>query len=172
MRPTMPRWKTPWPACRMASGNADTLVRLGLDNPVFQANLLGLQKPKRHAAVDTLNKIRQLTSNQLYLDGGLTWEEISTIKPPPDIDAIYSLRITPAPRTTAYRDGDHVRLLKVAPSHESAQGVGNYKRYQIPQLAIAVLIRNSEHPDGMVAPEFLDPVRGRLIKSGMTRVLL
>ena len=51
----------PWPACRMASVNADTLVRLDLDNPVFQAHLLGLQKPKRHAALDTLNKIRRLT---------------------------------------------------------------------------------------------------------------
>ena len=60
MRPTIPRWRTPWPACRMASVNADTLVRLDLDNPVFQAHLLGLQKPERHAALDTLNKIRRL----------------------------------------------------------------------------------------------------------------
>ena len=72
----------------MASGNLDTLVRLDLNNPVFQANLLGLQKPERHAALETLNKIRQLTWNQIYRDNGLKWEKLSSIKPPPGIDAI------------------------------------------------------------------------------------
>ena len=70
----------------MASANADALVRLDLNNPVFQTILLGLQKPERHAALDTLNKINQLTWNQLYRDGGLKWEKISNIKSPPDID--------------------------------------------------------------------------------------
>ena len=107
----------------MANGNADALVRLDLNNPVFQANLLGLQKPERHAALDTLNKIRQLTWNQLSRDGGLKWEKISNIKPPPDIDAIYSLRITQSRRATAYRDGDFIRLLTVAPDHDSSYGL-------------------------------------------------
>jgi hypothetical protein len=39
----------------------DVLVRLDLNNPVFQGDLLELQKPERHAALDTLTKIRQLT---------------------------------------------------------------------------------------------------------------
>lgn len=108
----------------MASSNADAeaLVRLDLNNPVFQANLLGLQKPERHAALDTLNKIRQLTWNQLYRDSGLKWEKISSIKLPPGIDAIYSLRITQSRRATAYRDGDFIRLLMVAPDHDSTYG--------------------------------------------------
>ena len=59
----------------MASSNADVLVRLDLNNPTFQANLLGLQKPERNAAIDTLNKIRQLTWSQLYRDNGLKWEK-------------------------------------------------------------------------------------------------
>ena len=46
-------------------------IRLDLNNPVFQEHLLTLQKPERHAALDTLNKIRQLTWNQLYRDPGL-----------------------------------------------------------------------------------------------------
>ena len=37
---------------KMASGDAK--VRLDLNNPVFQANLLTLQKPERHAALDRL----------------------------------------------------------------------------------------------------------------------
>ena len=59
----------------MTSSSVDTLVRLDLNNPVFQANLLGLQNLERHAALDTLNRIRQLTWNQLYRDGGLKWGE-------------------------------------------------------------------------------------------------
>ena len=78
--------------------SSDAKVRLDLNNPVFQANLLTLQKPERHAALDTLNKIRQLTWNQLYRDQGLKWEKITSVKPPEGIDAIYSLRITQARR--------------------------------------------------------------------------
>ena len=105
--------------CRMASGKVDALVRLDLNNPVFQANLLGLRKPERHAALETLNKIRQLTCNQIYRDSGLKWEKLSSIKTPPSIDAIYSLRITQSRRATAYRDGEFIRLLTVAPDYDS-----------------------------------------------------
>jgi len=65
-------------------------VRLDLNNQVFQENLLTLQKPERLAALDTLNKIRQLTWNQLYRDSGLKWEKIISIKPPQGIATIYS----------------------------------------------------------------------------------
>ena len=103
----------------MTSSSVDTLVRLDLNNPVFQANLLGLQNLERHAALDTLNRIRQLTWNQLYRDGRLKWGKISSIKAPPGVDAIYSLRITQSRRATAYRDGDFIRLLTIAPDHDS-----------------------------------------------------
>lgn len=106
----------------MASSNLDALVRLDLNNPVFQGNLLELQKPEQHASLDTLNKIRQLTWNQLYRDSGLKWEKISSIKPPQGIDAVYSLRITQSRRATAYRDGDFIRLLSVALDHDSTYG--------------------------------------------------
>jgi len=84
--------------------------------------LLDLQKPERHAALDTLKQIRQMSWNQLYRDNGLKWEKISSIRPPPGISAIYSLRITQSRRATAYRDGDFMRLLTVAPDHDSAYG--------------------------------------------------
>ncbi len=107
-----------------ASANAtvETLVRLDLNNIVFQTNLLTLQKPERHAALDTLNKIRQLTWNQLYRDNGLKWEKIASIKPPAGVDAIYSLRITQSRRATAYREGDFIRFLTVAADHDGAYG--------------------------------------------------
>lgn len=106
----------------MAKNDQDKLVRLDLNNPVFQENLFMLQKPERHAALDSLNKIRQMTWNQVYRDSGIKWEKIISVKPPTGIDAIYSLRITQAGRATAYRDGDFIRLLTIAPDHDNTYG--------------------------------------------------
>ena len=103
-------------------GRSESHVRLDLNNPVFQENLLTLQKPERHAALDTLNKIRQLSWSQVYRDQGLKWEKITSVKPPGGIDAIYSLRITQARRATAYREGDFMRLLTIAADHDSTYG--------------------------------------------------
>ena len=100
-------------------GANDSLVRIDLNNPVFQEHLFSLQKPERNAAIDTLRKIRQLSWNQFYRDSGLKWKKIISVKPPQGIDAIYSLRITQSRRCTAYRDGDFLRLLTVAPDHDS-----------------------------------------------------
>lgn len=103
----------------MAKVDPDALVRLDLNNPVFQENLLSLQKPERHAALDVLNKIRRLTWNQLYRDSGLKWEKVISVKPPEGVTAIYSLRITQSRRATAFRDGNFIRLLTIAPGHDS-----------------------------------------------------
>lgn len=103
-------------------GRSESHIRLDLNNPVFQENLLTLQKPERHAALDTLNKIRQLSWSQVYRDQGLKWEKITSVKPPGGIDAIYSLRITQARRATAYREGDFMRLLTIAADHDSTYG--------------------------------------------------
>jgi len=100
----------------------DATIRLDLNNPVFQEHLLTLQKAERHAALDTLNKIRQLTWNQLYRDQGLKWEKITSIKTPKGIDAVYSLRISQSRRATAHRDGDFLRLLTIAPDHDATYG--------------------------------------------------
>ena len=106
----------------MANKDSHSIVRLDLNNPVFQENLLSLQKPERLAALDTLNKIRQLTWNQLYCDNGLKWEKVFSVKPPSGVDTLYSLRITQSRRATAFRNGDFIRLLTIAPDHDSAYG--------------------------------------------------
>ncbi len=106
----------------MAKSDPDGLIRLDINNPVFQENLLTLQKPERHAALDTLNKLRQMNWNQLYRDNGLKWEKIISVRPPSGIDAIYSLRITQGRRATAYRDGEFIRFLTVASDHDSTYG--------------------------------------------------
>ncbi|WP_414026325.1 hypothetical protein [Cyanobium sp. ATX-6F1] len=97
-------------------------MKLDLNNPVFQEHLLTLQKIERNAALDTLNKIRQLTWNQLYRDPGLKWEKITSIKPPKGIDAVYSLRISRSRRATAHRDGAFIRMLTIAPDHDATYG--------------------------------------------------
>jgi hypothetical protein len=100
----------------------EATIRLDLNNPVFQEQLLTLQKQERHAALDTLNKIRRLTWNQLYRDQGIKWEKITSVKPPAGIDAVYSLRISQSRRATAHRDGDFMRLLTIAPDHDATYG--------------------------------------------------
>ncbi|GAA4338669.1 hypothetical protein GCM10023144_36000 [Pigmentiphaga soli] len=97
----------------------DEPVRPDLNNPVFQRDLLGLPKADRHAALDMLAKLRQLTWLQVYRDKGLHWEKITSVKPPAGIDALYSLRITQARRAVAYRDGAFVRLLSIPPDHDA-----------------------------------------------------
>lgn len=106
----------------MASKAQDSLVRLDLNNPVFQENLLNLQKAERHAALETLKKIRQLTWSQLYRDKGLKWEKITSVKPPAGIDVIYALRITQSRRCTAFREGEFIRLLIIPVDHDSTYG--------------------------------------------------
>ena len=106
----------------MVKIDPDRRVRLDLNNPVFQENLLTLQKTERHAALETLNKLRQMTWHQVYNNNGLKWEKIISFKPPTGIDAVYSLRITQARRATAYREGEFVRFLTIAPDHDSTYG--------------------------------------------------
>ncbi len=106
----------------MSKNKNESLVRLDINNPVFQNNWLDLDKTDRNAVLDTLNKLRQLTWQQIYRDNGLKWEKISSIKPPAGIDAIYSIRITQARRATAFREGDFIRFLTIAPDHDSTYG--------------------------------------------------
>ena len=106
----------------MKMPDAHGAVRLDLNNLVFQENLLNLQKPERHSALETLKKLRQMSWTQVYRDNGLKWEQIVSVTPPAGIAAIYSLRITQSRRATAYRNGDFMRLLTIAPDHDAAYG--------------------------------------------------
>ena len=100
----------------------DGLMRLELNYPVFQEQLLQLHKPDRLAAIGTLKKVRQLTWVQLSQDNILKWGKIVSFKPPSGIDATYTLRITRSRRCTAVRDGDYMRFLTIAPDHDSTYG--------------------------------------------------
>jgi len=97
-------------------------VKLDLNNPEFQRNLLELDKGERNRVLDTLKKLLKLSWEQVYRDPGLKWEKITSVKPPKGIDAIYSLRITQARRATAIREGDFIRFLTVQPDHDATYG--------------------------------------------------
>jgi hypothetical protein len=97
-------------------------VRLDLNAETFQKTWLQLDKSERDRVTDTLKKLLQLTWDQVYRDAGLKWEKVSSIKPPPGIDAIYTLRITRSRRATAYRQGDFLRFLTIEPDHDAAYG--------------------------------------------------
>ena len=105
-----------------AAGTNDGLVRLDLNNPVFQDNLFALEKQERNAALDTFNKLLKLTWNQVYRDQGLKWEKVVSVKPPEGVEVIYSLRITKSRRATAFRQQDFLRLLTISPDHDSTYG--------------------------------------------------
>ena len=106
----------------MTKAEQESPLRLDLNNPVFQTQLFTLPKPERHSALETLNKLRQMTWSQVYRDKGLKWEKIISVKPPSGIDAIYSLRITQSRRATAYREGEFLRFLTIAPDHDATYG--------------------------------------------------
>ncbi|MBI4755536.1 MAG: hypothetical protein HY778_09000 [Betaproteobacteria bacterium] len=106
----------------MTRSDSDARVLLDLNNPVFQENLFALQKPDRLAVLETLNKLRQLTWTQVYRDAGLKWEKIVSVKPPAGVEGLYSLRITRSRRATAFRDGDFIRFLNIAPDHDGTYG--------------------------------------------------
>lgn len=106
----------------MPDTQSEAKVKLDLNNEVFQAGWLGLDKQERNRVTDTLRKLRQLTWNQVYRDAGLKWEKVASVRPPQGIDAIYTLRITQSRRATACRQGDFMRLLSIAPDHDAAYG--------------------------------------------------
>jgi hypothetical protein len=97
-------------------------VRLDLNNDRFQNDLFDLEKHDRHSALETLSKLKRMTWNQVYVDQGLKWEKVHSVTRPPGVEAIYSLRITQSRRATAYRDGEFMRFLTIAPDHDATYG--------------------------------------------------
>ena len=106
----------------MADTEQARKLQLDLNSEIFQENWLTLDKSERNRVTDTLRKLRQLTWDQLYRDQGLKWEKVVSVKPPTGIDAIYTLRITQSRRASAYRDGNFLRFLTIAPDHDAAYG--------------------------------------------------
>ena len=97
-------------------------IQLDLNNPEFLKSWLNLDKTERNRVTDTLNKLIQLSWDEMYRDQGLKWEKIVSIKPPKGIEAIYSVRITQARRAVVFRENEFMRLLLIQPDHDATYG--------------------------------------------------
>jgi hypothetical protein len=95
------------------------LVRLDLNNPVFQRQLFNLSKNEQRNILNTLRKLANMAWQQVYADYGLKWEAILSQKGPGG-KKLYSFRIGKEFRGVAYRDGLWLRLLSLHPDHDSA----------------------------------------------------
>ena len=94
-------------------------LRFDLNNPEFQADLLGLEADQLVALFATFSKISNLSWEQVYRDKGLHWEAIHT-RTGKDKTRLYTLRVTRKFRAVAYRDSDWMRCVSLHPDHDSA----------------------------------------------------
>ncbi|MFM7436027.1 MAG: hypothetical protein ACKO1Q_08660 [Vulcanococcus sp.] len=95
------------------------MIRLDLNNPEFQANLLALDKPQAWAVLQTLRLLQAMTWLQLQTSKGLRWELIQS-RQGPQGERLYSLRVSRSCRAVAWREGDWLRFLSLHPDHDSA----------------------------------------------------
>lgn len=92
------------------------MIRLDLNNPEFQSNLLTLEKGEARAVLNTL---RLLDWPQLQSSKGLRWDLIQS-RSGPQGQRLDSMRVSRGSRAVAWRDSDWLRLLSLDPDHDSA----------------------------------------------------
>jgi hypothetical protein len=95
------------------------IIKIDLNNPVFQNDFFSLEKNEQVALIKTLKKIRQLSWHQLYSDSGLKWEAIIS-KQSKTGQRIYSFRFSEKYRAIAFREDDFLRLLSLHVDHDGA----------------------------------------------------
>ena len=99
----------------IARADESDLVRLDLNNAVFQRQLFALEKTQQLGVLATLRKLSELRWPQVYPDRGLKWELIHS-RIGPGGQRLYSLRISQGFRAVAYRDhGGWLRVLSLHP---------------------------------------------------------
>jgi hypothetical protein len=94
-------------------------VLLDLNNPVFQDDLLNLEKEEALRVLVTLRKIKKLGWSEVYKDKGLHWELVQSRKGP-NGTRLYTVRVTDKFRAMVYREGQFMRFLSLHPDHNSA----------------------------------------------------
>ena len=95
------------------------LVKLDLNNPTFQKQLVRLQKDEVYRFVQSLGKLQQLTWQQVYKDKGLRWEGVAHRSGPKN-QRLYTIRITQKFRALVYRKDDFMCFLSLHADHNSA----------------------------------------------------
>ena len=97
----------------------EQLLRLDLNNPVFQRQFFNLSKINQRNILNTLRKLADMTWQQVYSDYGLKWEIILSQKGPKG-NKLYSFRVGKGFRGVAYLDTLWLRILSLHPDHDSA----------------------------------------------------
>ncbi|MEJ7668418.1 MAG: hypothetical protein WKH97_06725 [Casimicrobiaceae bacterium] len=105
-------------------------VAVDLNNPEFLRSWFSLKDKNESARVlHTLEKVTQLTWAQVYQDAGLKWERIThpPLPLPAGIDAVYSIRVTPARCAIVFRQQQSMRFLLIAEDHDATYPKGKKK---------------------------------------------
>lgn len=97
------------------SGN-DAKVLLDLNVPGFQSDLFDLDASEVKKILKTLKKLRGLTWNEVFQDGGLKWEEIRSLP------GKYTIRLSQSHRAVVTREGEWMRFAALHPDHDGAYG--------------------------------------------------
>ena len=99
--------------------SAKNEVRLDLNNLELQRQLFDLGKEDQRRVLLTLRKLSRMTWDQVYRDGGLNWEVISSRSGPHGV-RLYSLRMGKGLRAVGFRKESFLKLLSLHPDHDSA----------------------------------------------------
>jgi len=95
------------------------IVRLDLNNPEFQAEWFALQKEDFIATRNTLRKLCSMNWDQVYLDRGLRWEKIRSVKTCKGRE-LYTVRLSQKHRAVVYRKNQFMIFVSLHPDHDSA----------------------------------------------------
>lgn len=95
------------------------LVRLDLNIPDFQEDLLELTRDQQVSLLAAFRKITRLTWEQVYRDKGLRWEAVKSHSGP-NKERVFSIRIDRQFRALVLRDGPRMQFLSLHPDHDSA----------------------------------------------------
>jgi hypothetical protein len=94
-------------------------IPLDLNNPIFQEDLLLLEKEDMLRIIGTLRKIKKISWAEVYKDKGLRWELVQS-KTGHDGERLYTIRISQGFRALVYREGQFMRFLSLHTDHDSA----------------------------------------------------
>lgn len=97
----------------------EPVVRLDLNNPVFQRQLFALNGDQQRKVLGSLRKLSGMMWHQVYRDAGLRWEAVVSRSGPRGC-RLYSVRIGRGFRAVAYREESWLRILTLHPDHDSA----------------------------------------------------
>jgi len=95
-----------------------TKILLDMNAQNFQKRLFSLEKIEQRALLNTLDKISNLTWDELYKDKGIKWELITSESSRQK--AVYSFRFSKKYRGVAYRKGNYFMLLDLFVDHDGA----------------------------------------------------